>query len=146
MKSMYSKYHPYVDRNVDIFCLGMVFLTMLCRDKISIRKALWIKYQMTKCNEKECSPAHVLLYHQQTVDSYNVPTPRENYNYNRDVTDFDKLKFKTLQQAVHNELICKQICEMLHQMTQSNSKERPSISTCINTLQLSICKKLSGVN
>jgi hypothetical protein len=117
--------------SVDIFSLGIMFLLMIYRIKFTTHLILWIKQDLvTKVCEQEkqdstfkCSPAHVMLFHRSLKGITNA-TPNE---------------IKRNQQVrsdVASNLIPKQLCDLLHAMTNILPEKRIKLKPCIEQIQL----------
>lgn len=169
-ENRYLHKHCFVSRACDVFALGMIFLSMLERGNLfSFAKGIWVKKEMEynrKCGlEKKdgrgnnqgcslglnCTPAHVLLFHQ-----YRNVMPDErlrcsSYYHGYDVNEQSAtmnpssevvFKYSELRKR-HNSVldrvksgsIHENVCFLLHEMTAEDPAIRPSISHCISVLE-----------
>jgi hypothetical protein len=107
---------------------------------------------MNICNQQHndnyyCSPAHVILHHQQTIASslyHNTSLSKgSKHDFESIITMSERNKYKLLLEAVSKQLIDTSIVELLHSMTHTNPLTRPTIDNCIRIIQLALCKQLN---
>ena len=150
----YRARFPYASPSDDVYGLGMVWLCMLERQQLSIPKALWIKSELGKCKQenssipapltqKNCSPAHVLLFHSPVSYTSQIPPDRLSSLSFYTVLESDKAQAARrteLIDKVKNGIIPNSLCQLLEAMTQEESKCRPSIEECLEELDKLINK------
>lgn len=131
----YSKQYQQAYTGIDVFSLGIICLTMIYRVRLETHLVFWIKkhlsYQNTFCEENnkdatyKCSPAHVMLYH---------PTITSK------ATKHEVIRHKQVLSDVASNIIPKQLCDLLHEMTNVNPESRIKLQQCVEYLKSINCK------
>ena len=67
---VYSDQYPCTSREYDIYCLGLIFLSMIYRCPFSIKVALWMKRESMKCQGYPRILHHLRLHRGVVVTAY----------------------------------------------------------------------------
>ena len=146
----YYSEHPFAHPYIDIFSLGIVFLSMIHRCDLGIVWYFHIKYEMSKCrtypfddpsSPHRCTPAHVLLHHPLThvnptlakhrrgsYDLYTVLSAERNSKGLQD--------YAAVIQMRASKIIGDDVYELLEMMTMNDSTKtvRLTLHDCIQAL------------
>jgi serine/threonine protein kinase len=154
--SMYRSIHPFATTSVDVYSLGMIFLTMLYRLNFVPSIVLWVKAEMSECNLyarsfvlptfshsfSHCTPACVLLFH-----SGEVWRKSEISEYQLDASRHSVFptRHREVVEAVAEERVHPYLPQLLQWMTDNEPQQRPTPQQCTQVLQ-SILRSILPTN
>jgi hypothetical protein len=163
--SIYSKINDRTEPSIDVFSLGMIYLSIIHSVSINSGFALWIKKQIQTCpsfpsssssssSSSSCSPGHVLLHHRidkseefakqldlQATSTGYVPCLMASYNflrysgYNGIHESYNKIIESIARDINYNNTPMVRLYELIVRMTLPNKSDRPSALQCINSIE-----------
>jgi hypothetical protein len=164
--STYIFYQPDATPFLDIYALGLVFLSMLHRSSLSAPWYIHIKYEITTCtvyprqvkppfkqDHHYCTPAHVLLCHRLSTTNPTLQMKaRAQYDLytalNSDVHSKGKVRqYNDVVELRERKVIDDEMYNLLDAMTTPASTTRiklPDIHKCIQVIQS--CIQSSNAN
>jgi hypothetical protein len=127
----YTKQYQTAYAGIDVFSIGIICLTMIYRVKLTTHLVWWIKKHLavpkTYCEQYKkdktfkCTSAHVMLYHPELTSK---ATKNEITRHRQVLSD------------VASNIIPKQLCDLLHEMTNVLPEKRIKLYQCIAQLEL----------
>jgi hypothetical protein len=157
----YDAMHPYTSPAIDVFSMGIVFLSMLHKRSIGYREILFIRFQMSKCtsrvpspnaiaipcihsethvdvddhvHQRNCNPAHVLLYHCMEANP-NISKHNRSYDLFYGMTTLEKQQYDRVLKMVRTSELPETFCNMLESMTDENPSRRLTVDDCKQSMQ-----------